>query len=744
MDTIGQSVPRIDALDKVTGRAAYVGDLEVPGMLHGKILRSPLPHAVVKEIDVRKALKLPGVVAVLTRDDLEGLDPFYGAVVRDRPFIATDKVRYQGEPVAAVAAVDLSTAEEALDLIQVKYDELPVISDTVGALMDGEATVHETNLCNQSGYEWGDVTDAFAKADHVFEDTFTFPMVYHYSMEPHAVIADYSNQGITVWSTAQHPFLVREDLARMFGFQLHQVRVVVPYLGGGFGSKSYTKLEPLVVALSKVAGRPVRVALTVEEAFKTIRRHAARCTVKTGVMNDGSFVAREGLIHLDTGAYADNGPLVANRAAERIMGAYRWDNVKITSNAVYTNSTPAGSFRSIGAPQAAWASESQVDIIADALGLGPLEIRLKNLVEKGEEFRPGRRALDADPATGLRMAAEAIGMGLDKELEDQGSALPIKTGRGLGCNLSGVGSSATSTAIVRLHVDGTVTVFAGTTEIGQGSRGVLAQIASQELQVPFKHISMVSSDTGVVPYDRSTGSSRSTTMMGLAVQGAAKEVKDQLIELAALHFDCPPEELSAKDGLVIRADESVAYGTLIEEEFGARAGELLGRGYVTPRRDNGRLRQSPAFWEIGIAAAEIEVDTETGVIRIPHYVSVADVGVAINPQQCEGQDEGASMQGLGHTLFEEMVYEDGQLLNPNLVDYKVPTFADLPANLETQMIENHDGPGPFGAKGLGEGGIVSAAPSVANALFQATGVRIKDLPLTPERVWRELRYAAAK
>ena len=744
MDTIGKSIPRIDALDKVTGRAAYVGDLEVPGMLHGKILRSPLPHAVVKEIDVRKALKLPGVVAVLTRDDLEGLDPFYGAVVRDRPFIATDKVRYQGEPVAAVAAVVLSTAEEALDLIQVKYDELPVISDTVGALMDGEATVHETNLCNQSGYEWGDVTDAFAKADHVFDDTFTFPMVYHYSMEPHAVIADYSNQGITVWSTAQHPFLVREDLARMFGFQLHQVRVVVPYLGGGFGSKSYTKLEPLVVALSKVAGRPVRVALTVEEAFKTIRRHAARCTVKTGVMNDGSFVARECLIHLDTGAYADNGPLVANRAAERIMGAYRWDNVKITSNAVYTNSTPAGSFRSIGAPQAAWASESQVDIIADALGLDPLEIRLKNLVEKGEEFRPGRRALDADPATGLRMAAQAIGMSLDKEPEDQGSALPIKTGRGLGCNLSGVGSSATSTAIVRLHVDGTVTVFAGTTEIGQGSRGVLAQIASQELQVPFKHISMVSSDTGVVPYDRSTGSSRSTTMMGLAVQGAAKEVKDQLIELAALHFDCPPEELSAKDGLVIRADESVAYGTLIEEEFGARAGELLGRGYVTPRRDNGRLRQSPAFWEIGIAAAEIEVDTETGVIRIPHYVSVADVGVAINPQQCEGQDEGASMQGLGHTLFEEMVYEDGQLLNPNLVDYKVPTFADLPANLETQMIENHDGPGPFGAKGLGEGGIVSAAPSVANALFQATGVRIKDLPLTPERVWRELRYAAAK
>ena len=741
MDIIGVSVPRIDAIDKVTGRAAYVGDLEVSGMLHGKILRSPLPPALITGIDTSEALKLPGVTAVLTRGDLEGLDPFYGAVVRDRPFIATDKVRYQGEPVAAAVAVDLATAEEALDLIQVEYEELPVVSDTLEALSGTGETVHDTNLCRESGYEWGDVADAFTKADHVFEDTFTFPMVYHYAMEPHAVIADYSNQGITVWSTAQHPFLVREDLARMFGFQLQQVRVVVPYLGGGYGSKSYTKLEPLVVALSKVAGRPVRVALTVEEAFKTIRRHSARCTVKTGVMNDGKFVARECLIHLDTGAYADNGPLVADRAAERVMGAYHWDNVKIKSYAVYTNSTPAGSFRSIGAPQAAWASESQVDIIADALGLDPLEIRLKNLVIKGEEFRPDRRPLDADPAAGLRLAAQAIGMNLDREPEDQDSELPIKIGRGIGCNLSGVGSSPTSTAIVRLHGDGTVTVFAGTTEIGQGSRGVLAQVASQELQVPLDQVGMVSSDTGIVPYDRSTGSSRSTTMMGLAVQGAAKEVKAQLLEFGALHFDCPEDELSVNDGVVLRGTESVAYGTLIEEEFGGRAGELLGRGYVTPRMNNGRLRQGPAFWEVGIAAAQIEVDTDTGAIRIPHYVSVADVGVAINPQQCEGQDEGASMQGLGHTLFEEMVYEDGQLLNPNMVDYKVPTFADLPGDLESMMIENHDGPGPFGAKGLGEGGIVSAAPSVANALFQATGVRIKDLPLTPERVWRAIRDA---
>ena len=741
MDTIGTSVPRIDAIDKVTGRAAYVGDLEVPGMLHGKVLRSPMPHALVSEIDVSQALLLPGVVAVLTRDHLEGIDPYYGAVLRDRPLIALEKVRYQGEPVAAVAAVDQATAERALELIQVEYQELPVVADTLEALQGLPAVVHESNVCNLHEYDWGDVAQGFADSDRVFEDTFTFPMVYHYALEPHAVIADYSDQGITVWSTAQHPFVVREDLARMFGFALNQVRVIVPYLGGGFGSKSYTKLEPLTIALSKLAGRPVRVALSVEEAFKTIRRHSARCTVKTGVKNDGTFVARECLIHLDTGAYADNGPMVASRAAQRIAGPYHWPNIKVSSYAIYTNTTPAGSFRSIGAPQVAWASESQVDIIAAALNMDPLELRLKNMVARGEEVRAGSRPLDGDPAGDLRLAAQAIESSASGQHGSEDSLGAIRTGTGLGCNLSGVGSSPTSTAIVRLHVDGSVTAFVGTTELGQGSGSVLAQVVSQELQVPMERVGIVASDTGVVPYDRSTGSSRSTTLMGLAVQGAALEVKEQLLEFAARHFESPVEELTAEDGRVHRGGESIAYGELIEEEFGSYSGELLGRGYVTPRRNQGRLAQAPVFWEVGIAAARVEVDLDTGSITIPHYVSVADVGRAINPQQCEGQDEGAAMQGIGHTLFEEMLYEDGQLLNPNLIDYRVPTFAELPGHLETILVENGDGPGPFGAKGLGEGGIVCAAPAIANAIFQATGVRIKDLPLTPERVWRALRDA---
>ena len=742
MTTVGQPVPRIDAYDKVTGRASYVGDLEIPGMVHGLILRSPWPHARVLSIDASEAERLPGVLGVLTRDHLGGIDPYFGSVVRDRPIVAMDKVRYQGEPVAAVAARDLATAQEALELIRIEYEELPLVSDTEEALVPGSPALHETNLCAEHHYDWGDVEEGFAQSDRVFEDTFTFPMVYHYALEPHTSIGQYTNQGITAWSTAQHPFLVRGDLARMFGFSLHQVRIIVPYLGGGFGSKSYTKMEPLAVALSKVAGRPVRLALSVEEAFKTVRRHAARCTVKTGVKLDGTFVARECLIHLDTGAYADNGPLVANRAGERIAGPYRWPNLKVSSSAVYTNSTPAGSFRSIGAPQAAWASESQVDIIAADLGLDPLEIRLKNMLARGEEVRKGRRPLDGDPAAGLRSAAQAVAWSGKEEpgsAENDGTGLV--TGKGLGCNLSGVGSSPTSTALVRMHVDGTLTVLVGTTELGQGSRSAMAQVVSQELMVPMRDVDVISSDTSMVPYDRSTGSSRSTTLMGLAVQDGAIEVKDQLLELAALHFESPVEELSIEEGQVVRQGESISFGALIQEEFGGLAGELMGRGYVSPRRHGGRLAQSPVFYEVGISAAEVELDQETGAIRIPHYVSVADVGKAINPQQCEGQDEGAAMQGLGHTLFEEMLYEDGQLLNPNLIDYKVPTFAELPDKLETILIENGDGPGPFGSKGLGEGGIVAAGPAVANAIFRATGVRIKELPLTPERVWRALRRA---
>ena len=734
METIGTSVPRLDAVEKVTGQATYVGDLKVPGMVHAKVLPSPLPHARIVSMDTTKAVRLPGVIAVLTPDQLQDIDSYYGSVVRDRPILAMQKVRYQGEPVAAVAAIDEATAHRAVSLIEVEYEELPVVPDTEAALAPGTAHIHESNLCRDYHYGWGDVEAGFAEADEVFEDTFTFPMVYHYALEPHAAIAHYTPHGITVWSTAQHPFQVRGDLARMFNQPLHRVQVIVPYVGGGFGSKSYTKIEPLVVSLSRAAGRPVRLALSVEEAFKTTRRHAARCTIKTGVRRDGTFVARDCQVVLDTGAYADNGPLVCQRAGDRVPGPYRFPHLKVSSYAVYTNTTPAGSFRSIGAPQAAWASESQIDMMAAALGIDPLELRLKNLVARGEEVRRGMRPLEADAATGLRRAAEAI-----RWREHPAPRPGVKRGKGLGCNVSNVGSAPTSTAIVRMHVDGSLTVMVGTTEIGQGSRSVLAQVAAEELHVNLERVTVLASDTSIVPYDRSTGSSRSTTLMGLAVQDAARDVQQQLLALAARHFAGTPEGLRLEGGGVTDQQTRVSFRELIEQEFGRGAGELIGRGYVSPHRHGGRLMQSPVFWELGVSAVEVEVDEETGVVCIPHYVSVADVGKAINPQQCEGQDEGAAMQGIGHTLFEAMEYADGQLLNPNLIDYRVPVFTDLPAQFHTILIENGDGPGPFGAKGLGEGGIVAAAPAVANAIYRATGLRMTALPITPEQIWRAFK-----
>ena len=738
MNIVGKSARRPDAVEKVAGQAVYTGDLEVPGMTHGRILPSPYPHARVLSIDASRAWRLPGVFGVLTSRELADLaDACYGSDVKDRPIVALDKVRYEGEPVAAVAAADLITAEEALGLIDVEYEQLPVVATLDDALDPGAGPVHESNLCHAAHYEWGDVERGFAEADMVFEDAFTFPMVYHYAMEPHTVIAHYDAAGITVWTAAQHPFLIRNELARIFGLPLSRVQVTAPYVGGGFGSKSYTQLEPMATALSRTAGRPVKIAFSVEQSARTTRRHAAHMTLKTGVRRDGSFVARSCVIRMDAGAYTDNSKRVTERCAERIPGPYKWPHLSVESQGLFTNTGPAGSFRALGGPQSAWASESQVDIIADALGMDPLELRLKNLAAPGEVIRLGKNALDADVAGGLRQAAAFLGWP-----GPEADAPPPKGGKrrgsGLACSVLNSGASPTSTALVRLHADGSATALVATVEIGQGSRAVMAQIAAEELDIAMEKVAVVASDTSAVPYDRSTGSSRSTTLVGLAVQLGAREVKQQLLDLASKHFEAPAEELSTKDGAVVYGEERVSYANLIRQMFGGPAGELMGRGYVTPEAQ-GRLSGLPVFWEMSVIGAEVEVDERMGSVRVLRLASVADVGKAINPKQVEGQDEGAAMQGIGHTLYEEQIYEDGRLLNPNLIDYRVPTFHEVPDEFETLLIENGDGPGPFGAKGAGEGGIVAVAAAIGNAVYRATGVRMKELPMTPERVWRALR-----
>ena len=746
---VGTNAARVDGVEKVTGHAKFTGDLNLPELLEAKVLRSPLPHAVLESIDTSKAEKLPGVIAVLTRADVTDIDPFYGNCLRDRPLVALEKVRFVGEPVAAAAAESALVAEEALSLIEVRYRELPPVATIDAARAEHAPLVHEDiasvgefhevaglaadtrpNVCHHERYEQGDVARAFAAADRIIDETFEFPMIYQYAMEPHTCIARVTDAGVTIWTSSAHPFLVRSELARMFGFPHSKVEVIVPFVGGAYGSKSYFKIEPLTVAIArKAAGRPVRIAQTVPESMLTSRRHSTRCHIRTAVKDDGTLLAREAELLMDTGAYADNGPRVAKRALSRLIGPYRLDHCRIDVLALYTNTAPAGSMRSIGGPQTIWALESHMDSIADKLALDPVDFRLRNVLRRGQELKKGAAPVDADLQEGIRLAASQI--------QWQAARERFGKGKGIAIGVSDSEAMPVSVALVRLLADGSVVLIAGTTEIGQGARTILSQIAAQELELPLDRISMRGTDTLATPFDRSTGASRSTTVMGNAVKAAAGDLRKQLIGAAAAALGAKHEEIILQKGEALAGGERMSYGKIVSHYFGMPGGELIGRGYIRP--GDGIGSKFPLFWETGMGAASVEVDAETGAVRLQRYITIADVGKAINPAQAEGQDEGAAMQGLGHTLFESLQYENGQPLNANLVDYPVPRFTDLPADFESALIENRDGPGPYGAKGMGESGIVSVAPAIGNAIFHATGVRVRELPITPERLWRALK-----
>jgi CO/xanthine dehydrogenase Mo-binding subunit len=725
---VGRSVPRVDGVEKVTGKAKFVGDIIVPGMLHGKILRSAYPHARIRGIDTTLAEGLPGVAAVLTEADITDLNPIYNG----RPVIAMKKVRYVGEPVAAVAAEDLATAEEALSLIQVDYEELPAAIGIEAAIKPGAPLIHEEKSGNVGTHESvnrGNVDAGFAESDVIAEDTFTFPMVYHYAMEPHSAIAHYdANDEITVWSSAQHPFQVRGDIARIFKVPAAKVRMIINYLGGGYGSKSYTKFEPLVVALARKAKRPVRICNSVGESMVTVRRHGARVRVKTGVKNDGTIVAREAEIYLDTGGYDDNGPQVTARAATRVLGPYWIPNIRTNAYQVYTNTGSAGSYRAIGAPQVIYAGESQIEILAAKLDMDPAELRAKNLLKKGQELRPGLKGIDANLTASLKTLVRASGWK---------SSMKKAAAVGMGCAITNAGATPVSVALIRMQSDGLAQIVAGSTEMGQGVRTTLTQIAAEELTLPMEQFRVAGADTKVTPYDSSTGSSRSTTLMGTAVQKAARDLKQQFVRIGAQTMGVKPGQIKVADGALICGESRLTFKEAFERRFGkGSGGELIGRGEAGPEITDNKL---PVFWEVGMGAAEVEIDLETGEVKLKKFTSVADVGKAIHPENCVAQEEGAAMQGIGHTFFEQLIYDNGQLLNPNLVDYRIPTFSEVPEEFHTELVENGDGPGPFGVRGMAEGGILSVAPAVCNAIDRATGVRIKDLPLTPERVWRALK-----
>ncbi len=726
---VGRSHPRRDAREKLRGEAEFVGDLLVPRMLHGKVLRSPVAHGRIASIDTAAAERVPGVVCVLTGADLDDLDPYYGHAIKDRPILAIDKVRFHGEQVAAVAAETVAAAVAAIELIEVEYEELPVVANVADATSSGATLVTEReskpglfhglgeipprdgNVCYRYRIDRGELESVFARADIVVEGEYTFPSVYQYAMETHTVVAQVEGDQISLWATCQHPFLVRAEIADLFRVPVANVRIQVPYLGGGFGSKSYTKMEPLTVALARKAGRPVRIQNRVAESMVTTRRHNMTCRMRTAATADGRLLARDVECLFDTGAYADNGPRVVATAGDAAPGPYRWAAYRVDAACVYTNLAPAGSYRAFGATHLQWIGESQVDEVARRTGLDPLDVRRENLCTPGEEVRAGGKPLDADLVGDVEKVAAGVGWAEPKE--------PY-VGRGVSVGLLAAGAHPVSSAICRLEADGRVVVLVSTTEMGQGPRTAFAQIAAEEIGVDPDQVTVRGADTRFSPYDRSTGASRSTTIAGLAVQRAAADIRAQLESIAGTADIGPDDHLG-----------------LMRGHFGFAGGELIGRGEVAPV-GTGSYAEGPVFWEVCVGAAEVEVDPDTGVVKVRRTATAADVGRAINPQLVERQDEGATLQGIGNALFEEMVYEDGLLLNDTLLDYRVPSFEDLPGEMTCVIVENEDGPGPYGAKGCGEGALAAVPAAIVNALADA-GVPMTELPLTPERVWRRIQ-----
>ena len=750
---IGTSAIRLDAAEKVRGRAIYGGDQQLPGMLHAKVFRSSEPHALITRLDVSRARALRGVRAVITAEDVP--DVRFGGSVYDEVVFARDRVRYHGEAIAAVAAVTEAIAEEALGLIEVSYEPLPVLNDAEDSLAAGAPLVHpewesydsnpdlrrEGNVLSHATIRRGDVEQGFAEADRIFQHTFRTQQVHQGYIEPRAGVAWVESSGqVTVASSTQNPFNLRSALSRVLELPLNKVRIKSTCIGGGFGGKLDLGCEHFAALLALATERPVRYVWTRhEEMIAAAPRMPATVTVKTGVMDDGTLVARQTRVVFNAGAYAGDSPVIASVAALMGSGPYRLAHVDLHGIAVYTNRANAGAYRGPSGPQTAFAVESQMDIIARELGLDPLELRLKNLAGEGD-LGPSGQVLEH---VGLRDAIDAvverIGYRDRAPAADRGMGLAI-------CWWTTTTGSAS--CYVKLNEDGTIGLITGATEIGTGAvQAGVAQILAHEMGVGLDRVVLVTSDTDATPYDFGAQGSRTLYNVGNAVRLAAEDCKRQIFEFVVGELGCEAGDLELGDGRVFLREHPERGKTLAEigEASLWKGGYITGRGtfLATPVEYDSKTTQGllyPAFNEptFHCHAAEVEVDGLTGETRVLRYVAAQDCGFAVNPEGVRGQIRGGAYQGMGQALGEEIVYEDGIVRNPTLTDYKIPTSMDLP-DVEAIVIESGSNEGPYGAKGVGEPSIVPPAAAIANAVADATGVRVKRLPLTPERVFMALR-----
>ena len=743
-DGVGASVTRGGGHDRVTGRQRYVADIHLEDALHVKLVTLDCARARIRSVDASAARRVPGVRLVMTAADLPRPMPRFGPQFEDRPVLAEDETKYHGEPVAAVAAETRDAAEEAARLVHVDYEELPAVVTLEAALAPGAPLVQDpalrpgdpfatTNVLREHRVDWGNVEAA--GADLVVEHVYAFPMVTHFAIEPHAFMAAPDEDGIVIWSTIQHPYWLQRIIAKLLQVPLAKVRVLAPDPGGAFGGKQHTKYEPLVAFMALRAGHPMRLVLSLEETFQAARRASAKVRVRTGFRDDGTFTFQDVAADYLIGAYADIADRVVSKGSYPACGPYRVPSGRVVARSVLSHTPPSTAFRGFGNPQVNWAVESNIDEGARALGIDRLEIRLRNLARKGEAFIPFDTPADGNWEQTVRTAASRIGWG---------TPLPPGRGRGIAIGIKSGPTTGLSYSTVRLLADGSVIVYAGTSDMGQGARTVFAQIAAEELGTPLEAVTVVMGDTATVPYDAQTSASRSTVLMGTAIQRACGQVRDQLRSMAARLHEVDEARIVVERGVVRLPDREVPTLEVLRQGLGRLGGELIGNGVMRKEEEPGHpLGGSAAFWEFNCTAVEADVDGETGDITLVRYVTVSDVGRALNPLQVRMQDEGAAIQGLGHSLMEHYIFDDhGRIRNLGAIDYRIPTSMDLPLELHSEIVENADGPGPYGAKGMSEGALLCVAPAVAAAVRDATGAVIRELPLTPERVWRSLHSRA--
>jgi len=760
---VGKSCPRSDAPAKVTGSAVFTEDIVLPEMLCGRLLTSPHAHARVVSIDTSKAAALPGVKAIITGKDVS--DVLYGVSPAryDEYVLAKDRVRFVGDEVAAVAAVDEATASRALELIEVEYEVLPAVLDAFEAMADGAPLVHDhprfaSNINTRVDHDFGDIDKGFEEADAVLEQRFVGNFVYQSPMEPHCSIAqwDHSKGAVTVWSSTQVPHYLQKQLSRVLELPMAKIRIIRPYVGGGFGGKAEaTALDFCSVYLSKITGRPVKMVYTREEMFLHSRgRHKQYMDLKIGVTKDGKITAVDFTSILDGGAYTSFGVITAYYAGFMIPTLYHIPSYRYVGRRVYTNKPPCGAMRGHGVPQPRFAFESLLDMLAEQIGMDPIDIRMVNAMDPNTRTVNDLDVLSCEFKATLDDVRERSGW------DGKRGRLPLGKGIGIGCGgfVSGAGypiyrsSFPHSNAILRILEDGEgATLLIGAAEIGQGCETILLQMAAEALGLDFTDITMGDCDSAIAPIDLGSYSSRVTLMGGNAVKMAADDVNRKLYPIVARELGCEPEAL-ASGGRRIYVREAPHLGMEFAQaacRYFSANGPLVGTGYYQPPPNLGgdfkgaTVGTSPAF-SFGSSVCEVEVDLETGKVKIVRFTDAHDSGTVINPLTYHGQVEGSIVMGVGEVLTEDVLFDEGgRVANGNLHDYLIPSIADAPEIVST-AVPSYEPRGPFGAKEVGEGSMVPVLGSIANAIYDAIGVRITELPITPERVLEALRGRLAK